>query len=468
MLKTFIGPKLRRLRLERSLTQTQMARGLGISTSYVNLLEKNERSVSVPVLLKLFEVYGVDWRDFADDQDTAILSDLRGAVADPLFDDGRPDLAQLRAALSHSPDLVTNFLRLHRAYQSVIDKLMSIAGSSDSSETAYTDSPESLVHNFFRDHGNHFPQIETAAQEFWNGQTVSKDDYYAFVKTRLWDELGIKTLLLKTQDMPQALREYDAHTRELRLSEALNHPNRLFQLVHVYGLIAQSDLFESILVRPDVQEPARRARCRVELANYFAAAVLMPYEEYLQEARACKYDFEHLATRFGVSFEQACHRATTLQRAGSQGVPFFFLRIDKAGNVTKRFNATDFQLAQYGGACPRLDIHTSFRTLGRIVSQVVEMPDSSRFFVFARTVDRPIFARHSTDVHLAVAMGCSLEHAAEVVYADGMRFEGAQITPIGINCRVCPRSNCDQRAHNALLIGDPVDTNRRGTTRYGI
>jgi predicted transcriptional regulator len=127
----------------------------------------------------------------------------------------------------------------------------------------------------------------------------------------------------------------------------------------------------------------------VELANYFAAAVLMPYGQYLAEALASKYDFDHLATRFGVSFEQACHRATTLQRSGAQGVPFFFLRIDKAGNVTKRFNATDFHLAEYGGACPRLDVHTSFRMPGRIVPQFVEMPDTSQFFVFARTVDRP-------------------------------------------------------------------------------
>jgi predicted transcriptional regulator len=205
---------------------------------------------------------------------------------------------------------------------------------------------------------------------------------------------------------------------------------------------------------------------RVELANYFAAAVLMPYGAFLAEARATKYDLDHIATRFGVSFEQACHRATTLQRDGAQGVPFFFLRIDKGGNVTKRFNATGFHLAEHGGACPRLDVHTSFRTPGRIVPQFVEMPDRSQYFVFSRTVDRPTWARHAQDNRLAVAMGCSVEHAGEIGYAEGFTVAGARMTPIGINCRICPRASCDQRAHHAAILTQPVDERRRGVTRY--
>jgi predicted transcriptional regulator len=204
----------------------------------------------------------------------------------------------------------------------------------------------------------------------------------------------------------------------------------------------------------------------VELANYFTAAVLMPYDGFLREAETSKYDFDHLATRFGVSFEQACHRATTLQRQGAQGVPFFFLRIDKAGNVTKRFNSTEFHLAEHGGACPRLDVHTSFRAPGRIVPQFVEMPDSSQFFVFSRTVDRPMFARHAQDLRLALAMGCSVEHAGRIGYAEGFAVNATRMTPIGINCRICPRANCDQRAYQAVVLTHPVDERRRGPTRY--
>jgi predicted transcriptional regulator len=147
-------------------------------------------------------------------------------------------------------------------------------------------------------------------------------------------------------------------------------------------------------------------------------------------------------------------------------VPFFFLRIDKAGNVTKRFNATDFHLAEFGGACPRLDIHTSFRTPGRIVPQFVEMPDQSQYFVISRTVDRPSFGRHAQDNRLAVAMGCTIEHAAEIGYAEAFRLAGAWMTPIGINCRICPRANCDQRAYQAAVLGQALDETRRGATRF--
>lgn len=463
MSKTFIGPRLRRLRLDRNETQVQMGKALGISTSYVNLLEKNERSVSVRVLLKLFEVYGVDWQDIAEDEDASAYADLRGALADPLFEGLRTDMPQLRAALTHSPDLAAAFLRLHRAYQSAADQLMSVA---ESSGDGVQSSPEAVVHSFFRQNRNYFPDLEKAAQRFWGKAKVAPDDIYHALKALLRDRLGVRVRLVQVGEMPGTLREYDAERRELRISEALDHPNRVFQLVHVAALIEQTGTLEGILARTGQTDPASRARCRVELANYFAASVLMPYDAFIAEAQASLYDFDHLATRFGVSFEQACHRATTLQRSGAQGVPFFFLRIDNAGNVTKRFNSTDFQLAQYGGACPRLQVHMSFRTPGRIVPQVVEMPDGNRFFVFARTVNRPSVTRHSPEVRLAVAMGCALENAEAIGYAQGLSLSGANVTRVGINCRVCPRANCDQRAHQALVITDPVDENRRGATRY--
>jgi predicted transcriptional regulator len=232
------------------------------------------------------------------------------------------------------------------------------------------------------------------------------------------------------------------------------------------GLLEQRQLLDGLVDRSGISDARGVARLRVELANYFAAAVLMPYAAFLAEARATKYDLDHIATRFGVSFEQACHRATTLQREGAQGVPFFFMRIDKGGNVTKRFNATDFHLAEYGGACPRLDVHTSFRTPGKIVPQFVEMPDKSQYFVFSRTVDRPTWIRHAQDNRLAVAMGCTVEHAAEIGYAEGFSVPAARMVPIGINCRICPRMNCDQRAHQAVVLTQPVDERRRGATRF--
>lgn len=461
MQKTFIGPHLRRLRQERGETQGVMARRLGISASYVNLLENNERSVSVQVLLKLFEAYGVDWREIAEEDGTGQLADLRAALQDPMFQT-RPDLPQLRAALVHAPDLAASFLRLHRAYQAANDQLLARNEGEGGQIVA---SPEAAVHTVFRRHRNHFRDLEEAAATFWPAP-VDRDEVYSALKQRLRDRLGITVRLARVEDLPGTLRQYDEARREILLSEALDHTNRTFQLVHMCGLLEQRALLDAHIARSGISDPRGVARLRVELANYFAAAVLMPYDAFLAEAKATKYDLDHIATRFGVSFEQACHRATTLQREGAQGVPFFFMRIDKGGNVTKRFNATDFHLAEYGGACPRLDVHTSFRTPGKILPQFVEMPDKSQYFVFSRTVDRPTWQRHAQDNRLAVAMGCTVDQAGEIGYAEAFSVPGARMVPIGINCRICPRANCDQRAHQALVLTQPVDEKRRGATRF--
>lgn len=462
MQKTFIGPHLRRLRLERGETQGAMARALGISASYVNLLENNERSVSVSVLLRLFEVYGVDWREIADEEGTSHLADLRAVMQDPLFAETRPDLPQMRAALVHSPGLVASFLRLHSAYQAATDQLLAVTAGEAPQIVA---TPEAAVHNEFRRHRNHFRELEEAAEGFWGGAAVEPDEVYVALKRRLRDRVGVVVRLVRVEEVPGTLRQYDEARREILLSEALDHTNRIFQLVHMAGLLEQRALLDSLVARSGITDARGVARLRVELANYFAAAVLMPYAPFLAEAEASRYDFDHLATRFGVSFEQACHRATTLQREGAQGVPFFFLRIDRAGNVTKRFNATDFQLAEYGGACPRLEVHAAYRQPGQIVPQVVEMPDGTRYFVFARAVERPRLGRLAQDNRLAVAMGCTLEHARSIGYADGL-VTAAPAVPIGINCRICPRANCDQRAHPAAILTAPLDERRRGATRY--
>jgi hypothetical protein len=461
--KTFIGPRLRRLRQDRGETQGQMARALGISVAYVNLLESNQRSVSVAVLLRILDVYGLDWRELAADDDAVALSDLRAATQDPLFDGERPDLAQLRAALVHAPALAGAFLRLHRAHQAATDQLLSL---SDTEVAHVAHSPEAAVHNAFRRNRNHFPELEEAADAFWGGAPPAQDEVYHALKERLAGRLGIRVRLVHVEDLPGTLRQYDEARREILLSEAFDHPNRVFQLAHMAGLLELPPLLDALEARSGIAEPRGLSRLRIELANYFAAAVLMPYDVFLTAARATKYDLDLMATRFGVSFEQACHRATTLQREGAQGVPFFFLRIDKGGNVTKRFSATGFHLAEFGGACPRLDVHTSFRTPGRIVPQFVEMPDRTRFFVFSRTVDRPTWARHAQDNRLAVAMGCAIGHAGEIGYAEGLNPAGARITEIGINCRICPRLTCDQRAHQAVAASQPVDARRRGATRF--
>lgn len=466
--KTFVGPRLRQLRRARKESQAQMAKSLGVSPAYINLLENNQRSLSVQILLRLSEVYGVDWRDMVDDDASTLLSDLRKVFQDPVFGTDKPDLQELRAALVHCPALASNLMTLYKSYAVVTDRLMSISDDRGGEVSRIiTANPETVVHDLFRRHKNHFPMIEQAAEDFRRELLAENAEFYFLLKRRMKEKLNIDVATVPASELPLFLREYDEHGRRLMLSESLDYPNRVFQITHVAGLLEYEKLFDGVMEAASVKGPREQARCRVELANYFAAAVLMPYEDFLREALASRYDLDHLATRFGVSVEQAGHRLTTLGRDGATGIPFFFLRIDKAGNVTKRFNATSFHLADHGGACPRWDVHMSFRTPGRIIPQFVEMPDGSKFFTFSRTAERPASGRPTGDNRLAITLGCAIEYAPEIAYASQFQLSDPNlVTPIGINCRLCPRQQCSQRAYQPIHLELPIDEHRRGQTRF--
>ena len=466
MSKTFVGPRLRQLRRQHKQTQAQMAKALGVSAGYVNLLENNQRSLSVQVLMALSDAYKVDWRDLIKDESSTRLTDLRAAMQDPIFGEAPPDLQELRAAIDHAPQLVDHFLQLYRSHRTALDKIMR-QGTERAPENLLATSPEAVIHDFFRDHKNHFPQLENAAARLRVETPFEVDDAYFVLKGRLRDTHGVVVRTCSVDDMVDTLRVYDREHSELRLSEALDHQNRVFQLAHVICLIEQEDLLEKITADSGVTSESGLARCKVELANYFASAVLMPYSPFLRAAERTRYDVDRIAAEFGASFEQVCHRLTTLQREGETGVPFFFLRVDKAGNVTKRFNSTSFQLAEYGGSCPVWNIHTSFRNPGVIIPQFVELPDGERFFTISRTTDRPVFSRETQDRRLALALGCELRHADRLAYAASFNIDDPGLfSPIGINCHLCPRQACSQRAHQPLFIDLPIDTSRRGNTRY--
>ncbi|WP_424974332.1 helix-turn-helix domain-containing protein [Dinoroseobacter sp. S124A] len=466
MRKTLVGPRLRALRRERKQTQAEMAQALGVSAAYVNLLENNQRSLSVQMLMALTETYNVDWRDLVKDDAATQLTDLRHAMQDPVFDDAAPDLTELRAALDHAPKLVARFLQLHQSHRATLEKVMRI-GSDGGLPDLVATSPETIIHDFFRNHRNHFDELECAAEAVRAAMPGGPDDIYSDLKDRLSRQHGITVTLERIHDMPDSLRVYDEAARRLRLSEALDHPNRIFQLAHVLGLVEFPEIFDSLTAGAGLSEKSGLARCRVELANYFAAALLMPYEPILELAERTRYDVDRIAAAFSVAFEQVCHRLTTLQRDGAKGVPFFFMRIDKAGNVTKRFNSTSFHLAEYGGACPVWNIHNTFTSPGVILPQFVELPDGEQFFTISRTTDRPVFSRDTQERRLAVALGCELSHAERIGYAAPYRLSDTKLFgKIGINCQMCPRQSCSQRAHQPLHMDLPLDTNRRGNTRY--
>lgn len=466
MRKTFIGPRLRQLRRDSGQTQAQMADRLGISPAYVNLLEKNQRSLSVQVLMALSDEYNVDWRDVVLEKNTTVLSDLRNMLQDPLFSANPPDLDELRAAIDHAPRLIDNFIKLYQSHRTSMEKIMQL-GSERMPREILDTSPETMIHDFFRDNLNHFDALERAAESLAAEENYDADDAYAMLKNRLKNKHNITINIVPVESMNGALRVFDAETGNIQLSEALDHKNRTFQLAHILCFEEFSDILNSITDSSNFGTETNVARCQIELANYFAAAFLMPYEKFITLAEKSRYDIDRLASGFLVSFEQVCHRLTTLQRHGRRGVPFFFLRVDKAGNVTKRFNATTFNIAEHGGSCPVWNIHTAFRMPGVILPQFVELPDGEQFFTLSCTTERPVYSHDTQDRRLSISLGCEIKHADKLIYTSGLANSAERsFSQIGINCHLCLRKACSQRAHAPLFTELTTDTSRRGETRY--
>jgi len=415
--KVFIGPKLRELRQARSMTQAQFAVTMGVSASYINLIERNQRSASLKFLIGLSDNFGINWRQLTNVDSSLAIADLRQITQDPAFGEATPDIEELRSALDGSPKLVQGIFNLFSVYRSYGERL---AAQNEALATADSSAlvSEQVVHDFFRQNNNYFEDIEASADSVHMGLETDRDEFFTFLKRHLQNVSQIETKTVPVDTLGTVLRYFDPENKQIFLSEGLDYTNKVFQLAHSIALIEHHDVLNEAIAKAGITNDRSAARCRVELANYFAAAVMMPYQEFFREAIAAKYDIEFLATRFSVSYEQVCHRLTTMQKPGHRAIPFFFLRIDRGGNVSKRFNATQIQLARYGGACPRLDVHYCFRIPGRIMTQVVEMPDHSRYLTINRTVERPSVAYSNEDNRLAVSIGCPAEYAKDTVYGD--------------------------------------------------
>ncbi|MFN0043902.1 MAG: short-chain fatty acyl-CoA regulator family protein [Alphaproteobacteria bacterium] len=469
--KLFQGARLRRLRRTRGLTQARMAEELGLSAAYLNLLERNQRPVTARVLMRLAEVFDVDLRSFGEDGEGQLVAGLREVFADPLFSSAPPSLQDLKEFATTSPETANGLLVLYRAYRESAATATELAERVSREEgVGFVDAgrfPAEDVREVLRARTNHFPELEAAAEDFLARADIARDETFSGLKSYVRRTAGIGVIVVPADVMPTTLRRFDHHRNRLLLSEMLPESGRVFQLSFQIALIEYGALLDSVVAQSNLAGEESRRMLRITLANYFAGAVMMPYGRFLSAAENARHDLDILSHRFGASIEQVCHRLATLQRPGARGVPFFLIRVDNAGNVSKRFSATTFQFARLGGACPRWNVHDAFRVPGRVLPQIVEMPDGAAYFGIARTVGRPGLLGQDGEQHHAIALGCEIQHAARIVYADGLDIDNsAKRTPIGINCRLCPREDCGQRAFAPLDRRLVVTEHRRDLSPF--
>jgi predicted transcriptional regulator/transcriptional regulator with XRE-family HTH domain len=457
--KLYAGAKLRETRNQMGLTQKDFAARLGVSLPYLNQMENNNRPLSTSVVLALAREFGMDVTELSAGDSERLVSDLREAFADPVFGNAAPALPDLRLVGANAPGFARAFLDLHRAYRQAQEQLASLDEALGREDTTLRLSPWEEVRDFFHYCDNYIDAVDRAAERF---ASTERDPF-----TLASEALARCKVSLRFGT--GSLRDFDRESRILEISAKASRPTQVFQLLHQVALLTQNDLLEATLDLARFQSEEARAIAKIGLANYFAGAALMPYRRFLEAAQTTRHDLESLADQFGASIEQVAHRLSTLQRPGAKGVPFFFVRVDQAGTITKRHSATRLQFARFGGACPLWNVHRAFETPGRFLRQLAETPDGMRYFCLALAVTKGGGGFHAPVRRYAIGLGCEIDHAARLVYAEGMDLgRGAGFDPIGISCRICERDTCHQRAVPPLERRLRIDHDQRALLPYRI
>lgn len=461
--KLYAGAKLREVRGRIALTQKDFAARLGVSLPYLNQMENNNRPLSTTVVLSLAQEFGLDVTELNSGDSERLISDMREALADPVFTDDMPPLTDLRLTASNAPSLARAFLQLHRSYRQMHERLASLDEALGREDARIQSSPWDEVRDFFHYCDNYIDAVDRAAEKL----TAKANDAQSIrdIARKALGDLGVRVELTDIEP----LRRFDAAARLLILSSRAAPETQVFQMLLQLALLQQDKLIEATLDLARFHSEEARAIAKIGLANYFAGAALMPYGAFLDAAQTYRHDLERLSARFGASVEQVAHRLSTLQRPGHKGIPFFFVRVDQAGTITKRHSATRLQFARFGGACPLWNVHRAFETPGRFLRQLAETPDGVRYINLARDVSKAGGSFGAPVRRYAIALGCEVRHAESLVYADNLDLNNVSaFEPIGISCRICERKSCHQRSVPPLERRLSINADERGVLPYEV
>ncbi|WP_286829593.1 MULTISPECIES: helix-turn-helix domain-containing protein [Kordiimonas] len=454
----FMGPRIRRLRRDLGLTQAGMAEDLEVSPSYIALIESNQRPVTASMLLKLAEIYRTDIASLARGSGDDFNAQIAATFKSPLFADLDLSPLEIQDFASTFPATAEAVIRLYTAYQ---EGQMALADQSDGESTGGPD-PVSEARRFLAARKNYFPEVDTKAEEL--AQEIKRvgglEQYFT--------DQRIRVRHLPSDVMHGFTRRLDLHRREIVLDETLDHASANFQLALQIAYMEMTDVFSDCLAGTQFDTESGEKLTRRALANYAAGAIMMPYHAFAKAAKNGHYDIETLRRQFGASFEQVAHRLTTLQRPGQEGVPFFFIRVDAAGNVSKRLDGAGFPFARHGGSCPLWSVHSAFKKPREVITQWVELPDGERFFSIVRTVTAGGGGYGKPQIERAIALCCSSQHAHKLIYAKDTDISAVQPTPIGVTCRLCHRADCLARAEPPIGRSLQSDDYRRPSTPFGL
>ncbi|URW76083.1 short-chain fatty acyl-CoA regulator family protein [Sphingomonas donggukensis] len=451
--RLFAGHEVRTLRARIAASQAELAATLGISVPYLSQIESNDRPLTAPVLLALARAYPDDWAGVTGIDEPLLLA-AAGAASDPSIAAPLPE-DTLRRSVEQQPQLARRMVAIHDAWRRAQEQLRILDDRMDAGTGDAARLPWEEVRDWFHAAGNYIDPLDRQAEAL--ATSVGGD-----LSTRLAEAHGVRIDSIDTGG--GELRRFDPARGVLTIDRGLPPESAAFLIAHQLVRLEMREAIAEIVAGAGLRYDASRQLLAVGLANYAAGAVVMPYAAFRTAAHDLRHDIDRLRQRFGVSFEQACHRLSTLQRPGAAGIPLFFLRVDMAGNITKRHSATRLQFARFGGACPLWVVHEAVAIPDRILVQRAEMPDGTRYVSMAKGLVKPSGSFARSPRRYAVALGCEEGDAADFIYADAVT--GQPPTPIGISCRICPRPDCDQRAFPPAGTELRIDPDARAIVPY--
>lgn len=437
-----------------------MASDLEVSPSYVALMEGNQRPVTAEILLRLAKTYRIDVSALADDSMPELLERLRSTITDPIFADIEMSPLEVGDVLSSFPGFAEVLLRLYAAYKEEQLALADQMQAAMRGEAFESGDPVAEVRRFLSARRNCFPGLDAAAEKL--AAVIAET---GGLSAHLLRRHNLRVRRLPPDVMSGSVRRLDRHRHEVLLDDCLDSASQNFQLAQQLAYLELDDEIAALVQEGNLPTEGARRLAHRALAGYAAGAIVMPYKQFAKSVEVRRYDVEALARQFGTSFEQTAHRLTTLQKPGQERVPFFFIRVDPAGNVSKRLDSANFPFARHGGGCPRWSLHQVFLTPRKVVTQWLELPDGQRFFSIARTVSSGGGAFGVPNVNRAVALVCEASHADRLIYCQNGQTVAP--TPIGITCRLCQRESCTSRSEPPIGRQILPDHYRRPDAPFG-
>ena len=463
-----MGQRLRELRLRRGLQQSEVARRLKISPAYLSLIEKGKRVVQLPLLFQALELYGVPVEDFMQSLGERHVDDgLARLLDEPLLRSLNLTEEDL-ASISSEPRMVTTITALFNLYKntrSQLDHVMARMaqrerqGDDDSLRFDYN--PYDEVTDFLEQHDNWFGSLEERAQQFRRdcgfGRRVSSED----LEQGLLEQTGVRVRRIADRVDSSVIRSWNADERILTVSGELFEQRMKFQLAHTVALALfdEEGLYEPIVEGYAGQHAETRKLIKIHLANYFAGALLLPYPEFYREVMATRHDVELLAQLFESSYETVAHRMCNLSDPRRRGVPMHFLRVDVAGNISKKYSGDGIRFPHHDGSCPKMAVHLAFLTPNVVAKQYSSFPDGSTYFCFAKVVSEPLQGSLVKGTTYSIGLGTHADNAKHFAYADDIPFADPKkmAVPVGTTCRFCERADCNMRSAPSYKYAFRVD-----------